>query len=403
MLFSLTLRQYSTISSSYETAANVSGKNEMNIGVDAYYLYAAQIDGLGTYLLRLLLELSRIDRGNNYFLYTPGLTNLEYADRIVSNRHFRIREIPGMFSTMRRFWLQSPSLKKEIMRDNIDLFFAGAEYFPLLLPRSIYVATVIHDVAFMAMPEVISLSNSIFYKYLFPFFIKRSDQFFTVSHHSKMEMVKHLHIAEEKINVIYNGIDLKKFYKAKRKNKKQYLLYVGTLQPRKNLVNIIKAYSYIADKIDDALIIVGGSGWKNSPVLEVVRSLGKQAKRRIVFKGYVDGEELAQLYREAKLFVLPSLHEGFCLPILEAMASGTAVLTARRTAIPEVFGDAVQYADPYSPEDIAMKIYDLITNSKKRAYLEKMGLALSKKYDVKVQAAEYLASFKHIAGLIGKG
>jgi len=375
----------------------------MNIGIDAFYLSVAHIDGLGTYLLRLLLELSRIDRKNNYFLYTPGITQPDYADGIATNGHFQIREIPGIFRNMRRFWLQSPSLKKEIMRDNIDLFFAGAEYFPLFLPRSIYIAAVIHDVAFMAMPEVISLPNSIFYKYLFPFFIRRSDQFFTVSHHSKTEMIRHLHIAEEKIKVIYNGIDPEKFYASKRRNKKPYLLYVGTLQPRKNLVNIIKAYSFLADKIDDALVIVGGSGWKNSPVLEVIKSLGKQAKRRIVFKGYVTAEELALLYREAKLFILPSLHEGFCLPILEAMASGTAVLTARRTAIPEVYGDAVQYADPYSPDDIAMKIYDLITNNKKRVQLEKRGLALSKKYDIKVQAAQYLASFKHIADLIGKG
>jgi glycosyltransferase involved in cell wall biosynthesis len=375
----------------------------MNIGVDAYYLYAKHIDGLGTYLLRLLQELSRMDKGNNYFLYTPGITHADYADIIVLNKRFQIREIPGLFRNRRRLWLQSPSLKKEIARDNLDMFFAGAEYFPLFLPRSIFIASVIHDVAFKAMPEAISIPNSIFYNYLFPFFIKRTDQFFTVSNHSKMEMAKYLSIKEKKICVIYNGVDLEKFYRTKTRLKKPYILYVGTLQPRKNLGNIIKAYSYMADKIDESLVIVGGSGWKNSHLLEVVQSLGSQAKRRIAFKGYVSGGELARLYREAKLFILPSLHEGFCLPILEAMASGTAVLTARRTAIPEVYGDAVQYTDPYSPDDIAMKIYDLVKNDKQRAQLEKKGLALSKKYDVKIQAANYLASFKRIAGSLGKG
>ena len=157
-----------------------------------------------------------------------------------------------------------------------------------------------------------------------------------------MEMVKYLHIEEKKIGVIYNGIDLKKFHKAAAADKKPYILFVGTLQPRKNLSNIIRAFSYISDKIDDNLVIVGGTGWKNSRLNDEIQGLDRKVKRRIVFQGYVSGDELARLYREAKLFVLPSLHEGFCLPILEAMASGTAVLTARRTAIPEVFGDAVR-------------------------------------------------------------
>ncbi len=375
----------------------------MNIGVDAFYLFAEHIDGLGTFLLRLLSELSRIDTNNNYFLYTPGVTQVEYADVITLNKNFKIRRVKGIFTNRRRLWLQSPSLKKEIGRDGLDLFFAGAEYFPLFLPHSIRVASVIHDVAFRAMPEAISLPNSIFYNYLFPFFVKRADIFFTVSNHSKMEMMKYLQIREDKISVIYNGVDLQKFYKAKTSLKKPYILYVGTLQPRKNLGNIIKAYSYIADKLDESLMVVGGSGWKNSHIFEIVQGLDAKVKRKIVFKGYVSGGELARLFREATLFVLPSLHEGFCLPILEAMASGTAVLTSRCTAIPELYGDSVQYADPYSPDDIASKIYDLIKNDKLRASLEKKGLALSRTYDVKIQAASYLASFKHIADSLGKG
>ena len=375
----------------------------MNIGVDAYYLYAEQIDGLGTYLLGLLSELSRIDAKNNYFLYTPGITHTRAVDGMKTNPRFQVREIPGIFRSRRRLWLQSPSLKKTIMSDGIDFFFAGAEYFPLFLPRSIYVATTVHDVAYKAMPEAISFTNGIFYDYFFPYFLQRADHFFTVSRYSKSEMVKYLALEEKKITAIYNGIDLKKFHKAKKGEKKPYILYVGTLQPRKNLINIIKAYSYIADKIDETLMIVGGSGWKNSALSDLIQGLDRKVKKKIVFKGYVAGDELARLYRQAKLFILPSLHEGFCLPILEAMASGTAVITARRCAIPEVFGDAVQYTDPYYPDDIAMKINDLVTNDKKRTHLEKKGLELSKKYDIKIQAEQYLASFKKIAETLGKG
>ncbi|HRS79648.1 MAG TPA: glycosyltransferase family 1 protein [Spirochaetota bacterium] len=374
----------------------------MIIGVDAYYLFAEHIDGLGNYLLRLLKELSRIDRDNEYYLYTPGVTHADYAEAIFANPQFRLRKIPGIFRDKRRLWLQSPSLKKQILRDGIDLFFAGAEYFPLFLPKSITVATTIHDVAYKAMPEAISLTNSLFYNIFFPFFIRRADLFFTVSNHSKKEMVDYLGIDGKKISVIHNGIELEKFPPAKKGEKKDYVLFVGTLQPRKNLVNLIKGYCLISGRVADDLVIVGGSGWKNSPLRELIDGLDEALKKRIIFKGYVAGDSLSQLYREAKLFALPSLHEGFCLPILEAMASGTAVLTARSTAIPEVFGDAAAYADPLSPEDISEKLLDLLSSNRKRTTFEKLGLVLSKKYDVRIQAAGYLSSFASIAASINK-
>jgi glycosyltransferase involved in cell wall biosynthesis len=373
----------------------------MIIGVDAYYLYAEHIDGLGNYLLRLLKELSRIDRENEYFLYTPGITHREYVEKILANPRFTLRQIPGILSGKRRFWLQSPSLKKQILSDGVELFFAGAEYFPLFLPAKITVATTIHDVAFKAIPEAISLANSIFYNYFFPFFIRRSDYFFTVSHHSKKEMMTYLGIADEKISVVYNGIDLEKFTPAKKHEKKNFILFVGTLQPRKNLVNLVQAFARVAGEISDDLVIVGGSGWKNSPLRDLIDSLDEPVRQRVIFKGYVAGDTLAALYREAKIFALPSLHEGFCLPILEAMASGGVALPGRSTAIPEVFGDAVVYADPHSPVDIADKLRDLVQSEKKRLTLQDKGLALSKKYDVRNQAEGYRACFKKIAAMTG--
>lgn len=372
----------------------------MIIGVDAYYLFAEHIDGLGNYLLRLLKELACIDRENDYYLYTPGITQIDYAEAIFKNPRFTLREIKGIFQSKRRLWLQSPSLKTQIIRDKVDLFFAGAEYFPLFLPRSVTVATTIHDVAFKAVPDAISLSNSLFYNYLFPFFIKRADLFYTVSQHSKQEMATYLGINADKISVIYNGIDLTHFSPATKGEKKNYILFVGTLQPRKNLENLILAFCLIADKIVDDLVIVGGSGWKNSSLRDLVGGLAEPVRKRIIFKGYVTGDMLSNLYREAKLFALPSLHEGFCLPILESMASGTAVLTARSTAIPEVFGDAVAYADPLAPKDIADKLYALLQSDTKRAALQKKGLARSKRYDVRIQASSYLSSFSAIASSI---
>ncbi len=368
----------------------------MKIGVDAYYLSAEHIDGLGTYILRLMQELSRIDAINDYYLYTPGVYQEKYAAEIFANMRFHLRVVPGIFRTSRRLWLQSPSLKKSIRKDDVELFFAGAEYFPLLLPRSITVALAIHDVAFRAVPKAISFSNMLFYRLLFPLFIRRADRFFTVSRHSRDEMVRYLGIREDLISVIPNGIDLDAFSPSSSINKKDYILFVGTLQPRKNLVNLIRAFERASGSIPHRLVVVGASGWKNSPLGDLIDGLSPKIRERIEFMGYVAGPDLVRLYREATLFALPSLHEGFCLPIMESLASGTPALASPVTAIPEIYGDAIEYADPYSPEDISNKIIGLLTDDARLEGFRRRGLDLTKKFSLRTQASEYLNSFNAI-------
>ncbi len=368
----------------------------MKIGVDAYYLHAEHIDGLGTYLLRLMKELSRIDAANDYYLYTPGVCQEKYAAEIFGNTRFHLRIVPGIFKTSRRLWLQSPSLTQSIRQDDVELFFAGAEYFPLLLPRSITVALAIHDVAFRAVPEAISLSNMLFYRLLFPLFIRRADRFFTVSRHSRDEMARYLGISGDLISVIYNGIDLDAFSPAGSTSKRNYILFVGTLQPRKNLVNLIRAFERASGSIPHRLVVVGASGWKNSPLGDLVDGLSPKIRERIEFMGYVSGPDLVRLYREATLFALPSLHEGFCLPIMESLASGTPALASPVTAIPEIYGDAIEYADPHSPEDISEKIIGLLTDDGRLEEFRRRGLDLAKKFSLRAQASEYLSSFNAI-------
>ncbi len=363
----------------------------MNIGVDAFYLSNQNNDGIGNYLLQLLTAVSKIDQSNNYFLYTPYILQSTVSEEIARNPNFHIVIIPGIFKKRRRFWLQSPSLLARCKADNVDIFFGGGEYFPLLLPRKIKVMITIHDVAFKIIPEAISITNRLFYYLLFPLFLRRSDLILTVSNNSKNEIIRYLNISENKVNVIYNGIEIAIFRPGPNIKKKDYILFVGTLQPRKNLVNLIKAFALIAPTINENLIIVGARSWQNSQIKDVVHSLPDRIQNRIEFKGYVSGEELRALYKTAKLFTLLSLHEGFGFPILEAMASGTAVVTAKSAAIPEVFLDAVEYADPFSPDDIAQKIQHLIADNDKRKIMEKNGLRYAWKYDVSVQGNAFLS------------
>lgn len=372
------------------------GEYTMKIGVDAYYLYAPRNDGIGNYVLRMLAELSLKDRSNHYILYTPGITHREYAELYLKNKNFTIKIVPGIMNSRRRLWLQSPSMLKEIKNDSIDLFFGGGEYFPLLIDRRVIVISAIHDVAFRMVPEAISWTNKIFYHFLFPFFIRRADAFFTVSNNSRDEMVKFLKIKRDDIYVIYNGIKIADYLPNVKVKKKRYILFVGTLQPRKNLVNLINAYALIANTIPDDLVIVGARSWKNSHLSDVIDRLPEEISRRITFLGYLSSADLVTLYQEARVFALLSMHEGFCLPILESMASGTAVLTSPMGAIPEVFQDAVHYADPQSPSDIARALEDLLNHDSLRKKFEQKGLKHAKRYDISIQAENVMKAFKAV-------
>ncbi|MDY6933969.1 MAG: glycosyltransferase family 1 protein [Spirochaetota bacterium] len=368
----------------------------MKIGVDAYYLYSRINTGVGNYVHRLFYELSKLDCENEYYLYMPFLKNADLTEDMFSNPNFNLREIKGVFMNNRRLWLQSPSLRKQIKTDGIQLFFGGGEYFPLFLPRKIKVAVTIHDVVFKLFPDTITIGNKLFYNLFFPFFIKKANWFFTGTETSRSELKQYLRIDKE-IFVIYNGLDKSKYIPPDDIEKDDYILFVGTLQPRKNLKGLIQAYNIISNKIKERLVIVGASGWKNSSLNTLIGNLPESTLKKIDFKGYVSGDELISLYQRAKIFAAPSLHEGFGLIILEAMSSKTPVMSTRRGSIPEVFGDAVLYADPLSPEDIAQKILNLIHDEAGRESLVRKGLILAEKYSIRNQALGYIYIFKYIS------
>jgi glycosyltransferase involved in cell wall biosynthesis len=354
----------------------------MRIGIDAYPLYADQNTGIGMVILTVLEHLAKSDRANEYFLYTPAIRHHDWAHEILKNRKFRIVEIKGLFPNTRRLWLQSPQLISRMVNDRIDLFWGGGEYIPVMTPRSITVITTIHDVVFKLIPSTISFANMIFCRTLLPLCLKRSDRCLTVSHTSKKEIADLLYYDEQRIDVIYNSIDCAKFAPGKNQ-KKKHLLFVGTLQPRKNLVNVLKAYVMIAGKVETPLVIIGASGWKQSEMKIYIESIPQSILKKIIFKGYTGSRELVRCYQEAVALVAPSFHEGFGLCIGEAMASRTAVITSRRGAIPEVFKDAPVYVDPESVDEISYAMLIMINDAKTRRFHEKKGFSLIKNYDIK--------------------
>jgi len=221
----------------------------------------------------------------------------------------------------------------------------------------------IHDLAFLRYPQWFSSSFAFFYRFLIPKIAKSSIKILTVSNFSKSEIVEILKIPPDRVEVVYNGVDEKFFFYRKLENeryegRKNYILSVSSLNPRKNLKNLLLAFKKLNLK-EYKLVLVGSSDriFADVNVKDLLKGI-----RNVEFKGYINDEQLRKLYSEALVFVYPSLYEGFGLPPLEAMAAGTPVVVSQIPSIEEVCKDAAIYINPYDVNSIAEGILEAINN-----------------------------------------
>jgi glycosyltransferase involved in cell wall biosynthesis len=234
----------------------------------------------------------------------------------------------------------------------------------------------------------------------------RADMIIAISNHTKRDLVTHLGISEEKIRVIYCAVS-KAFRSigtsAMRPQLAKYglpqdgyILYVGNIEPRKNLVRLLQAYSMMKDRGTSCypLILCGGRGWKNKEVFDCVQRLSLE--KEVKFIGYVPDEDLPFLMNGASLFVYPSLYEGFGLPPLEAMACGTPVVTSSSSSIPEVVGDAALMVDPHDVEGLSAAIERVLADKDLRADLRKKGLDRAKLFSWEKVASETLQVYSEV-------
>jgi len=262
----------------------------------------------------------------------------------------------------------------------------------------------IFDVNFLAMRKFTLWSGRWHFAPKMKDYAKRSHHIITVSENSKSEIIKYLNVSEEKISVIYGGYaDIFKLesddrlssdVKRKYNITGNYLLYVGTLEPRKNLLGLIRAYAQSRAKDDFILVLAGGKGWQYENIFKLVREL--KLENRIIFTGYVPENDLPGLYQGATLFVYPSFYEGFGLPPLEAMACGLPVIVSHTTSLPEVVGDAGVYVDPNDVEQISFSIDTVLSDSELRQTLIQRGLERAKLFSWEKAAKETLKLYQKV-------
>jgi len=270
-------------------------------------------------------------------------------------------------------WTQL-ALPFRLYKKDVDIFFSPAHYGPRFCPVPLVVT--IHDLSYIYYPQDFLKKDLFKLKNWTAYSVKKAKKIIAVSNSTKKDLINIYKIPSEKITVIYNGFNKYQGIKASSLKEEvifsSYILYIGTLQPRKNLLNLIRAfYKFNQIHPDFNLIIAGKKGWLYERIFEEVENLGIEDK--VFFTDYVTNHQLVFLYENAFCLVIPSFYEGFGLPLLEAMNFSCPVIASFSSSLPEIGGDACLYFDPHNINDLTEKMLKLKNNPELRKELIKKG------------------------------
>ena len=369
----------------------------MRIGIDARKLHDF---GIGTYIRNLLRQLARLDRQTEFVL----LGRPEDHDALASvGENFRpVAETAGNYSIAEQI-----RIPLALKREGITLFHAPHYVLPPLVPcRSI---VTIHDCIHLMFPQYLPNRLAPLYaRTSINLAAKRAARVLTVSESSKRDIQRFVDVPADKIDVIYNSYD-ERFgtvpldedvvrVRERYQLHDPFVLYAGNVKPHKNLERLIEAFHLVHQHGHDGikLVMIGDEISKYAVLRRAVHRY--QLHNAVRFLGYLPQETLAVMYRLAGVFVFPSLYEGFGLPPLEAMASGTPVVTSNVSSLPEVAGDAALLVDPYSPEAIADGIERILTDDTLRCDLRRRGLARAGQFSWEASVRRVWETYREVAG-----
>lgn len=372
----------------------------MIIGVNTRFLLKGKMEGFGWFTYETM---SRVVNNNPqhtfvFFFDRKYDKSFIFSDNVKPvvlfppTRHIKIFD----------YWF-NVRLTKALKKHKCDAFIAPDGF--LSLKTDLPQLAVIHDLNFEHFPEDLPKSVSKYYKTHFPAFAKKAERILTVSKYSKNDIVEKYNISPEKIDVAWNGVNERfslqtqetiKKTRNKYSDGEPYILFVGAIHKRKNLSRLLEAFDEVKSSYNKPikLLIVGEELWSKN-----VQSRETKYKPDILFTGHLEADELAKVYGAATIFAYVSYFEGFGIPLVEAMKSGVPVLSGDKTSLPEVGGDAVHYCDPFSVEDIAKQLLELLENQKLRQSLTEKGMERAKLFSWDNTAKKLWESFERMVGL----
>lgn len=377
----------------------------MRIGID-YTSAVRQSAGIGRYTRSLVRALARLDSDNHYALLVPS-DGRELAETQSAPHPM---EGPGNFRTVRAplteralavMWqrLRIP-LPVEVFTGRIDICYSPD--FVLPPTRAKKRILTVHDLSFKRVPETAVPNLKWYLDEAVPRAVKRADLILADSNATRTDLIELFQTPPERVETLYSGVDdyfcpvtdkaLLAGVLARHGLAKPFILSVGTIEPRKNLVRLIEAFSRLGRQGEFDLVIVGGRGWMSEEIFSAPARFGVAPAVR--FLGYVPESDLPALYSLASLFVYASLYEGFGLPVLEAMACGAPVITSDNSSMPEVAGEAAVLVDPRSVEGIQNSIARLLEDGNARSELGRRGRERAARFTWDASARRLLTAFE---------
>jgi len=359
--------------------------------------------GVGVYLQNLLAGLSRLESDNEYFLFSSSFKEGFPREKIPSFGRLTFRDLRLPVKAVNFFWY-------ELGWPPLDLFFPtkldlAHSATPLVIPTRGKTMITVHDLFFWDYPEESNPEAQKYFRKKIKRSLAKADGVIAISRYTKESLRGIFDIPEDKVRVIHLGLDpfflqeipldtvecLRKRYSLPS----EFILFVGALEPRKNLGALLEALKLIQARYEKLPLVIAGPGAKDEARLNA-----QIARDGLVpwvrFLGYVPKRELMTLYRLASVFVFPSLCEGFGIPLLEAMAGGLPVAASGVSALPEIGGEAALYFDPKSPEDMADKIIRLLQDTQLRQELIDKGKKRVLEFDWTKTASETLNYYEDV-------
>ncbi|MGJ8591431.1 MAG: glycosyltransferase family 4 protein [Aquaticitalea sp.] len=359
----------------------------MNIGIDAKWFFNGPPSGR-VVVQNLVKELASNNfKRHKFFFFIPNKDeNLEFPYHAENLKVVYVSQINNLFSNLFVLPMHAKRLNLDV------ILFQNFGPFSKSFQSIVY----IHDLLYLDFPQYYGFKEKMYLKFLKPL-AKRADKIVTISETEKERIVRHQLGLSSNIHVVYHGVNNKFKVLADFSDTEivavsekydlpdRFVLYLGRLNIRKNIKNLLLAMKLV----DIPLVIVGEHDHKTDDFKTIIKQ--QNLENKIIFTGYVDASEIPLLYSLSMVFCFPSFAEGFGLPPLEAMASGTPVVVSDRTSLPEVCGDAALYVDADDPNDIAKKLNLLIESSSKRKEYSLKGIQRAEKFKWSIAAEKLIA------------
>lgn len=373
----------------------------MKIGFDAKRFFLNHT-GLGNYSRDLVKGILEQKKENDYFLFTTA-GEIDLKTRFLKeHQNAEIVRPSGLYKKMRGYW-RSVRLEKELIKKGVEVFHGLSHEIPKKnkLSRIKYVVT-IHDLIFIRYPENYGRIDRNIYKKKVEYACENSDIIIAISEQTKRDLIEFLNVPEDKIRVIYQSCSpsfahqsdyrYKDLVRKKYNLPENYILYVGTVEKRKNLVSLVEAIGKSSTQLP--LVVVGKQTDYTKEVIDKINeyNLGSQ----VALLQNVNFLDLPSIYQSANLFVYPSFFEGFGIPVLEALYSQIPVIAATGSCLEEAGGPNSIYVDPKDTEQMALEIDRVIEDSNLQLEMKQKGLEYAKRFTLEKQAKEVLEVYEEL-------